>query len=89
MRCISESMREIMDRLQVLSESLMAIPEALYEAVENLEVDSRGELEEGDYLLCYETLKDDMSDVLSGWREGHPDMSLIDSGDRWAIFKKL
>lgn len=87
MRSIAENMRGIMDRLQQLTEALMAIPESLYEAVDNLAVDSRGELQEGDYLLCFETLKDDMSDVLSEWRESHPDMDLIDSGDRWAIFK--
>jgi hypothetical protein len=88
MRSIAENMRGIMDRLQELTESLLGVPEAMYEAVDNLEVDSRGELVEGDYVLCWETLKDDMSDTLTEWREHHSDKSLIDSGDRWAIFKK-
>lgn len=88
MRSLQENMRAVMDRLQQLTESLMAIPEGLYEAVDNLAVDSRGTIEDGDYVLCYETLADDMSDVLSGWREAHPDATLVDSGDRWAIFRR-
>jgi len=87
MRTLSENMRGIMDRLQQLTESLLAVPDALYETVDNLEVDSRGTLEEGGYILCFETLRDDMSEVLSEWREAHADKTLIDSGDRWAIFK--
>lgn len=88
MRSLQENMRAVMDRLQLLSESLMSVPDALYEAVDNLEEDQRGSLVEGDYILCFETLKDDMSDVLSGWRNDHPDAHLVDSGDRWAIFKR-
>jgi hypothetical protein len=88
MRSLQENMRAVMDRLQQLTESLMAVPEGLYEAVDNLEADQRGTLEEGDYVLCFETLKDDMSDVLSGWRNDHPDADLVDSGDRWAIFRR-
>jgi hypothetical protein len=87
MRSVSENMRAVLDRLEQLTESLMAIPDVLYEAVDNLEADQRGTLQEGDYLLCYETLTDDMSDVLSGWREANPNAMLVDSGDRWAIFK--
>jgi hypothetical protein len=88
MRSIAENMRGIMDRLQELTEALMAVPDSLYDAVDNLAVDCRGEIAEGDYVLCYETLKDDMSDVLSEWRASHSDKNLIDSGDRWAIFKR-
>lgn len=88
MRSLSENMRGIMDRLQQLTESLLAVPDSLYEAVDNLEVDSRGVINEGDYVLCFETLKDDMSDTLTEWRESHSDMHLVDSGNRWAIFKK-
>ena len=87
MKSLQENMRAVMDRLEQLTESLMAVPDALYEAVDNLEEDQRGTLEEGDYILCFETLAEDMSDVLSGWREDHPDAILVDSGDRWAIFK--
>ena len=87
MRSLQENMRAVMDRLQLLSESLMSVPDALYEAVDTLEDNSRGTITEGDYVLCFETLKDDMSDVLSKWRDDHPDAHLVDSGDRWAIFK--
>ena len=87
MRSLQENMRAVMDRLEKLTESLMTVPDSLYEAVEDLAEDQRGTLVEGDYVLCFETLKDDMSDVLSGWREDHPDAMLVDSGDRWAIFK--
>ncbi len=84
---ITEDMRAMMDRVTQLTESLQAIPESLYEAVDNLEVDSRGTLEEGDYALCYDTLADDLSEALTNWRQVY-EGELLDSGDNWAIFKK-
>lgn len=89
MSSLSENMRVIMDRIEQLNETLLAVPGELYEAVDNLEPGAIGTETSGDYLLCFEDSETPTKDVLTEWSENNEGMSLVDSGNNWAIFKKL